>query len=579
MRAARGQTLVLGALTMLLIAIGVFMTLAISVRIHERQELQTAADAAAYSQAVATARAFNAVSAENRVLVAQLASIAAAQSILSWVGYYHGTLNQARDALFDIRSQGSACGGSMFDSAIDAIMAEDRRLIEVWEKPGCGYGGQLGYDNLSAEYIRTDLYETALDVADNQRQLYRDMTAQLPDIAERVAVQASVSDPFAATGEEFRVHARSNVTRRERRDAVEEKQTRPIDMVRATMATRGQDPFVSSREANHRTGGLSGADFIERRLQLVIGSASPLRVRVTDYGTSYFGDDGPLYDWWGERDGYDGMPLRGVQWLEWKRVDSREDLLVWGAWAQDSGRFWFDWVAPSGCNVPTATEDSFGYIVTTGPNDHRDNHMWRRGNQGFGDYREWNDELGHVHPPCWPSPRHSFKRVPPFAASPIAIWPVFTDFDADRLDRSRASQEDAFGQPKTMVSMRRDYAARSAVQGLKRDPWELSFRFGFRPAGGEIDLTSDREDRANRSGFVHAVALASGFVYYHRKSHFREPPNFLNPFWRATLTASDVDERFRDRGADAVRTLRDFGEPAAANTLEQLTRTSFEAVP
>ncbi|MBL8957966.1 MAG: hypothetical protein JNK82_44735 [Myxococcaceae bacterium] len=577
MRASRGQNMVLGALTMLVIALGVFLTLAISVRIHERQELQIAADAAAYSQAVATARAFNSVSAENRVLVAQLASIAAAQSILSWVGFYHGTLNQARDALWDIQRQ-SACGGTMFNDAVARIMAEDRRLIEIWEKPGCGYGGRMGYDNLSAEYIRTDLYETALDIADNQRQLYRDMTQQLPQIADEIALQASASDPFAATGEEFRVHAGSRVTRRERQSAVEELQRRPIDMLRATMATRGQDPFVSSREANHRSGGLSGGDFIAARLQLVIGDTSPLRVRVSDFGTSYFGDDGPQYLWPGERDGYDGLMLRGVQWLKWKRVDTQEDLLAWGAWAQDSGRFWFEWVSPPpGCNIPTATEDSFGYLVTTGPNDRRDNHMWRRGNIGFGDYREWNDPA-HVLPACWPSPRHTFRRVPPFAASPLAIWPVYTDFDADRLDDGRTSQEDAFGQPKTMVAMRRDYAARRRLPN-ERDPWELSFNFGFSPAGQRLDLTSDREERASRRGFEHAVALASGFVYYHRKSHFREPPNFLNPFWRATLTASDVDERYAARGADALRTLRDFGESSAASTLDQLMRTNFEAVP
>lgn len=571
----RGQTLALAGLTMLLIAVMVFLTIAIGVRIHERQELQTAADGAAYSQAVATARAFNAVSAENRVLIAQLSSIAAAQSMLSWVGFYHGTLNQARDALWDMVAQRAACDADTLNAAVDAIKAEDRRLIEIFEKPGCGYGGRLGYDNLSAEYIRTDLYQTALDVADNQRQLYHDMIEQLPAIAEQVALEASASDPFAASGEEFRVAPLHRVTGEERRFAVEEKQKKPIDMVRAVMATRGQDPFVSARADNLRTAGVSGAEFIRRRLQRVIGP--PLVVNVTNYGTSYFGDDGPQRASWldGETIGYDGMLLHGAKWVKWRRVSTHEDLLVWGAWAEDTGRFSFSWPGgPVGCRIRIAGEDSFGYLLTTGPNDDRDNHMWRRGNIGFGDYREYNgaDVPEHVHPECWPSPRHSFNKEPPFAASPIAIWPVFTDYDADRIDDGRDSQLDAFAQPKTMVAMRRDYAARR-IAGLDPDPWELSFRFGFSATGSELDVTADR------SGFDHAIALSSGFVYYHRNNHFREPPNFLNPFWRATLTASDVDERFRPRGADARRTLEDFSEGRAAETLQRLTRAGYEAVP
>ncbi|MBK7865411.1 MAG: Tad domain-containing protein [Archangiaceae bacterium] len=571
---ARGQVLALGALTLVLIALMVFITIAISVRIHERQELQTTADAAAYSTAVATARAFNAVSAENRVLIAQMASIAAAQSTLSWVVFYHGALNQARDALAEIASQ-SACGGT-FGAARANIMAEDTRLIQLFERSDCGYWGFSGYDALSAEYVRSDLYETALDVADNQRQLYDDMVAQLPGIPDRVALAASASDPFAASGEEFRVASNHLVTRRERRAALVREQQQPIDMVRATMATRGQDPFISSRAANWRTNGWSGADFIARRLQAVIGYGSPLVVKVTDWGTSYFGDDGPSRaSGPGETTGMDGEMLRGADWMKWRRVGNVENMTVWGAWGEDAGRFWFEWPAPpAGCNVGAATEDAFGYLLTTGPNDDRDNHMWRRGM--LDDYREWDDTQAQVFARCWPQPRHGFKRVPPGATNPRSIWPVFTDFDGDRLDDGDDSVRDVFGQPKTMVAIKRDYRARQAA-GLLPDPWQLSFKLGFSPGapGSGLDLVKDR----SVPGLRRAIALSSGFVYYHRRRHFREPPNFLNPFWRATLTASDIDERRSDFGASARETLDDFGESYAASTLERLGRVGYEAMP
>src|SRR5690606_11737350 len=105
------------------------------------------------------------------------------------------------------------------------------------------------------------------------------------------------------------------------------------------------------------------------------------------------------------------------------------------------------------------------------------------------------------------------------------------------------------GQPKSMVNIRRDHGARTTP-----DPWELRFRFDFsrdQVAGQRIDL------RDERAGFRRATAIATGLTYYHRgqplgdsRDHGREPPNFLNPFWRATLVASDVDERYPDRGDD-----------------------------
>ena len=126
--------------------------------------------------------------------------------------------------------------------------------------------------------------------------------------------------------------------------------------------------------------------------------------------------------------------------------------------------FHYDWPnPPPGCKIPEPTEDSFGYIVTTGPNDRRDNHMWRRGDQGVGDYREWNDP--RVSDP--PLVRHSFKRVPPDANSP-SIWPVFVDYEEKGLDgRDAATNVD--GQPKSLVPIVRDYSVRK-----DRDPWELA---------------------------------------------------------------------------------------------------------
>ncbi|HEX4620041.1 MAG TPA: pilus assembly protein TadG-related protein, partial [Myxococcaceae bacterium] len=79
MRRARGQSLLLMSLTMLLLVLMVLMTLGFGWRTHQRMELQMATDAAAYSEAVATARTFNTISLFNRAQVSQMVALAGLQ--------------------------------------------------------------------------------------------------------------------------------------------------------------------------------------------------------------------------------------------------------------------------------------------------------------------------------------------------------------------------------------------------------------------------------------------------------------------------------------------------------------------
>ncbi|MBS1150630.1 MAG: hypothetical protein H6Q89_2328, partial [Myxococcaceae bacterium] len=79
--------------------------------------------------------------------------------------------------------------------------------------------------------------------------------------------------------------------------------------------------------------------------------------------------------------------------------------------------------------------------------------------------------------------------------------------------------------------------------------WELDFTFFFRSAGPgtRFDNRGEELHGANAGRLVDkAVALAAGMTYYHRKGNLTRPywlehPNLLNPFWRATLVATDID--------------------------------------
>jgi len=91
----RGQTLVVFALTLLLLVLMVTMTLSIGMKAKEKMELQTMADAAAYSNAVATARAFNGISLMNRALMGHMVAMTGVESLISWSSYYRAAIHGA----------------------------------------------------------------------------------------------------------------------------------------------------------------------------------------------------------------------------------------------------------------------------------------------------------------------------------------------------------------------------------------------------------------------------------------------------------------------------------------------------
>jgi hypothetical protein len=92
-----------------------------------------------------------------------------------------------------------------------------------------------------------------------------------------------------------------------------------------------------------------------------------------------------------------------------------------------------------------------------------------------------------------------------------------------------------FGRPKFYAVLDRDYRR----VGVK--PWDLRFDF----AGSDVDLNSRRGTFKSPAGadLRHQTALGSAIIYYHRPAAngWKEPPNYFNPFWRATLYAADDD--------------------------------------
>ncbi|MBS2023387.1 MAG: Tad domain-containing protein [Deltaproteobacteria bacterium] len=82
-----GQTLVLGAMFGLILALCILGTVNLGRAVYARTQLQTACDNGAYSQAAMEARVLNFTSYTNRAMVVHYASVMAATSYLTWLHY------------------------------------------------------------------------------------------------------------------------------------------------------------------------------------------------------------------------------------------------------------------------------------------------------------------------------------------------------------------------------------------------------------------------------------------------------------------------------------------------------------
>ena len=79
----RGQVMVLGCVTLLILALSAMLSFSVSHAVHERIRLQSYADASAYSMAVVEARAMNYVAYSNRAIAATFVSMATAHAYVA----------------------------------------------------------------------------------------------------------------------------------------------------------------------------------------------------------------------------------------------------------------------------------------------------------------------------------------------------------------------------------------------------------------------------------------------------------------------------------------------------------------
>ncbi len=257
----------------------------------------------------------------------------------------------------------------------------------------------------------------------------------------------------------------------------------------ATMGSRGW-VFTTDRAAATTAGG-TGA------LAAVVNTAG---------GGSGFGDD----PWYGTVD--PGVPAERAQRLETMHGE--------GAWAEDHGGSATIQIA--GCTAPAAVSSAF--VMSSAREVVTDRHSY----SGI--------DVGRPE-----AVRHTLLSCPPAVPGCPSVVGGVLSFNRSQLGQFGNDH----GQPKLYAIIERDYRARAFD-----DPWALLFNFQFMRAGpGRMFDNGNRAGdflSPGRADLSRQVAMGAGIAYYHRPringgGGFQEPPNFWNPFWRATLAPPDRD--------------------------------------
>lgn len=472
--ARRGQALVLWALTLLLLSLMVLITLGTAMRTKEATELQMAADAAAYSQAVAVARTFNAISVMNRAQVAAMVAVAGTQAQISYSGVllagvsakcpgeYPDLMKNYWEADQAAALQVSALtgvAGSLFSGGVELYNALVRELLN---------DQQLGQKIAGA--ANAELRAPAKGDFKTMREVNGGNYVMSPkDISKKsVAKDSSV---FECSGVVCLVG------------------TQGLHALYATMGSLGWT-WVRNRSAG---GGITQ------------GSAGFGATMMTSPAVQNYG-------WASQMDP-----------MTYDSINGRN------AWGHDHlQRF-----VPPCANLDPSDPDSYvstsdAWVMSNEYQSRFDQHVIPR----YTDSGAYNAEVpGKV---TW-----EVHTLGPCAWCP-GIWPSMIHWNASAANS--AGPKNDYAQPKLYSILERDFAKRTF-----EDPWNLAFRLRTGgKLGSEFDnaSTDGLKKRAADTVLRTQVALSSAVVYYHRQAvdgnrddAWREPANFMNPFWRATLSS------------------------------------------
>jgi hypothetical protein len=517
-----GQAIILGVLSLFLLALMVMMSFNLSQAVHEKIRIQQSSDAMAYSMAVSQARAFNYFAYTNRTMAAAYVSMASLHAYMASATSTLAMLKQAEVHYY--------------------IFA----ALEVVEACKCKYCACVQHFFHAAQAVRTGLrhgrearslrndlrdidehfdraiaaLQFKINLLHGSQQAMYAYTAQqlagigpsykLGDIADTNAPQADGGLLLGAiNANNFNCAIDGGLIPcldlgGERPGEVDKENKRAV-MTEVANATR----------ANTGHSGVSNHTWITERVDMFMGII-PLHLHPNFLQN--FMDDIP-----GDSDNFAMLPRGTAKFTD----DMSRDALS---------------SADQGTDGSVVGADEHGYVMS----------MW---------------EHQHIMPPIMAGPyhaeiyshtdggRHRYSTLFGFAhtnvggtdhdefqgvhagdgfGSCILRGSCFMKFNSD------PSPDRAFGQPAVFSYHRQGL---NLNEDGETGPWELNQQAEVRFAHG--DMGEGRLRLAAGDG----AAISKALTYYHRLGNWQEPPNFFNPYWRAKLHPFTDDEALLVLGA------------------------------
>jgi hypothetical protein len=519
----RGQSLVLACLYMLLLVVMVLMTLGISQRVREKIELNTLAESTAYSNAVATARAYNAVSLMNRAAIAHWINLAGVESLISWTGlffaeYYamlEGLVPTSAFTYYDTLSPPTVNGLPGYSASSDCEMAMANVL---WNPFNELYNNDLKIDWLQfindaaragqqgrrlqdaigslkgAEVAVVDSARTI--VTGNQLGAEISQLAQQPDLSTSVG---GVSAPNAMWMSAAQPGLDSDKMWWAVMDArspwVKNRSNDPISRLERALKRAYDKIFASPPYAL--------IDVLTRQPFGQLKVEGSVTFDFTSHGHGCFGSDFPTCE-------------AGPDWTNALAQD-----LAHGVAHINITRIKGTIKGGRSVNCPgytrTVSMDNESRVKAS-DSFHDDDYAWW-------DYKKYggSSSSGGTTSPV-------MSQVDQVAYTEHTMGPCTDNYllrpchsvyvPIVGLDQSHPLE----GQAKNYAGLSRDHSRHASGS---KDPWDVKMSFGFGGTPASIDLAKGADEPA--------VSVGTGIAYYHRRGHFTEMPNLFNPYWRATL--------------------------------------------
>lgn len=556
----RGQTLVLFALTLLLLTLMVLLTLAIGMRAKEKIDLQNMADAAAYSNAVATARTLNSISVLNRAEVSHMVEMASVQSLISWSSMYLASLDRIELAL-KLKLASPTCLApvnacmtaicAQYSTILANITTERTVRLQLANQNGAYQNADqnAGQQVQSIQGKSTDMfgvYETPL-------------WDKLTDPNTGLLAKQNLAKAVITHAQQGNTKWANEISAPDEADKVSMRETSKTD---GTFSCDGDAFACSPREKSRELGvkammGSRGYSFVTERA----GGSGPIEAQITSKLLTGLIGVVPSVS-----DSGSGRVVSG--WDQGAKPSGASDLHLppgaapVGAVGEDEGSVSLTTTMVAGgitC-VDTAGGSIEAWVYSSDKTvSQNDVHEWTpAGSNDFG---------SDVN--VYPNERHTLGTC----TSCPGIWTMFIDLNPVHV---ADEAKHLWGQPKNYAYLERDYSDRSSTSSA--DPWNLNFMFRFTSNGSRYD---NRGLKTLKSGLniEKQGALAAGLAYYHRMDHWKEPPNFFNPFWRATLVSTAVDSQGDPNdpaGTDIVDTVGVTGATFHQDMVQTLKSKRFK---